>query len=41
VPEWPLPPSEILDETLANEAINEDNDPVFVEIIGKHRKAGE
>jgi hypothetical protein len=34
-PKWPLDPTDILDEALTFSAINDDNDPVLAEIIGK------
>lgn len=36
-PNWPLSPSEILDDVLSSTAISDDNDPVLVEFIGKYR----
>jgi len=39
-PNWPLPPSEILDEVLTTSAIMDDNDPVLSEIVGKRRPRG-
>lgn len=36
-PKWPLEPSDILDEALTSAAINDDNDPVLTEIVGRQR----
>ena len=38
VPDWPVPPSEVLDEVLGSSAINDDNDPVLLDLIGRRRK---
>jgi hypothetical protein len=38
VPEWPVPPSEVLDVVLGSSAINDDNDPVLLDLIGRRRK---
>ena len=37
-PQWPIPPSEILDEVLGSSAINDDNDPTLLDLIGRRRK---
>jgi hypothetical protein len=36
-PDWPLPPSDILDEVLTSSAITRDDDPVLGDILGKRR----
>lgn len=36
-PNWPAPPSEILDEVLTSSAITRDDDPVLLDILGKRR----
>lgn len=36
-PNWPVPPSEILDEVLTSSAITSDDDPVLLDILGKRR----
>src|ERR1035437_286966 len=38
VPDWPVPPSEVLDEVLGSSAINDDTDPVLLDLIGRRRK---
>ncbi len=38
VPDWPIPQSEILDEVLGSSAINDDNDPILLDLIGRRRK---
>ncbi len=40
MPNWPLPPSDILDDVLTSSAITGDNDPVLTEIVGKRRSRG-
>jgi hypothetical protein len=37
-PTWPTPPSEVLDEVLSSSAINDDDDPVLLDLIGRRRK---
>lgn len=38
VPTWPIPQSEVLDEVLGSSAINDDNDPILLDLIGRRRK---
>lgn len=37
-PEWPIPPTEVLDEVLGSSAINDDNDPALLDLIGRRHK---
>jgi len=37
-PTWPAPPSDVLDEVLDSSAINDDNDPILLDLIGRRRK---